>query len=76
MQVTYTAKRYDPAIAHRRYVRAVIGEPGQYRWCEVNQHWPQWDMRQGSVRAQELPEAVRVAADARLGWSPSYVEWP
>jgi hypothetical protein len=76
MIVTYTAKRYDPAIAHRRYVRAVMGEPGNYRWCEVNPAQPNWDMRQGSVAGDELPDDVRAAADARLGWSPSYVEWP
>lgn len=59
----------------RRYVRTVL--PGRdYAWCVQCADDPRYDAQQGICTVDDLTDAVRRAADARYGFSPSYVEWP
>lgn len=58
-----------------RFVRTVVA--GQtYAWCVRDKLDHRYDVQQGFCSAEDLPNKVRKAADARLGFIPSYVEWP
>jgi hypothetical protein len=70
MEVTYVAKSYKPDLPVTRYVRKA-GED-VYFWCEVVKGW---DVRQGTAERDDVPEEVRVKADAIAGTFPSYVQW-
>ena len=68
----YTARAPRPG---KRYVRTI--SPGkEYAWCVRDRVDPRYDCQQGFCDAADLTDAVRRAADARYGFSPSYVEWP
>ncbi len=69
---TYTASTYDPSVSYARYVRA--SDDG-YWFCEVDPV-SRLDVRQGRVDPWDLSVDVQVAADARAGFYPPYVEWP
>lgn len=69
---TYTATNYKPEEVSKRYVR-FDGEV--FRFCEVGND-RRFDIRQGIVSRDELPDAIATAASERRGFSPSYVEWP
>lgn len=73
MITTYQVGGYHPNKVRSRYVRRGV-ETG-YHFAEVGDD-RRFDLRQGTVSADELPEAVRVAADLRCGFFPSYVDWP
>lgn len=73
MEVTFTAKGYRPENVRRRYVRANI-KNGDYSWCEVGDD-RRWDLRQGLVAAEDLPDDIRAAADALRGTWLGYVDW-
>ncbi len=74
MRTTYQAKDYDPAKVLKRYVR-LDGVTGYFCFCEVGED-KRYDLRQGIVDSDELPEDVYNAAYERAGIFPSYVEWP
>ncbi len=74
MKTTYISKIYAPDRVHKRYVRADHG--GGYSWCETSSLASWYDLRQGTAEPDEIPEDIRAAADARLGYFPAYVEWP
>ena len=58
----------------KRYVRRdAIGDG--YSWCE-KQTKSRYDRAQGTCAADDLPEAVRIAADAQRGQAFGYVDWP
>jgi hypothetical protein len=71
MKVTYQADSYSPERIIARYVKRVGDE---YRFCEVGGE-RRYDLRQGTVEAHELPDAVRAEADQRAGRFPAYVNW-
>ena len=73
MEVTFTVKGYQPGAVLARYVRANI-KNGDYSWCEVGDD-RRYDLRQGLVAADELPDDIRAAADALRGAWPGYVDW-
>jgi hypothetical protein len=58
----------------KRYVRT-IQPAATYAWCVQCADDHRYDTMQGTCDAEDLPEAVRKAADARNGHFPSYVEW-
>lgn len=70
MIVTYRSKSYNRGVDYARYVRC---DGDTYRWCETDLQ--RRDVRQGTVLGDQLPVAVRDAADARRRFFPSYVEW-
>lgn len=74
MEVTFTAKGYQPGAVLARYVRANV-KGGDYSWCEVGTD-RRYDLRQGIVAAEELPEPIKAAADKLRGTWPGYVDWP
>lgn len=59
----------------RRYVRTLYPGFGVYRCIEHEDGEP-YDKRQWDVGASELPEEIRLAAEALRGSFPAYVEWP
>lgn len=69
MEVTFTAKGYQPGAVLARYVRANV-KGGDYSWCEVGDD-RRYDLRQGLVA-----DDIRVAADKLRGTWPGYVDWP
>jgi hypothetical protein len=73
MVVTYMSIKYAPQFIVARYVRRDRLSAGLYRWCEVGADRMDW--RQGTVTADELPDAVRALADGQTSY-PSYVSWP
>lgn len=73
MKVRFQTQGYKAADVRSRYVRA--SAYGIYFWCEVGDD-RRYDIRQGTVEPQELPEAVKAAADALRGTWPGYVDWP
>lgn len=70
--VTSQSKNYAPEAVLKRYVR-FDGET--YLFCEVGID-RRYDLRQGTVTEDELPESIAAKARARKGFWPSYVEWP
>ena len=74
MEATFTAKEWQPGQVRARYVRANV-KGGDYSWCEVGDD-RRYDLRQGLVTAEELPDDIRAAADALRGTWPGYVDWP
>lgn len=73
MQTVYQSKDYDPAKVTDRYVRSDMD--GGFWFCEVVGSDRRFDVRQGTVEADELPEYIIKAAKEREGFYPSYVEW-
>lgn len=73
MKVTYQSKKYTPEAVLKRYVRHTPG--GGYDWCEVGKD-RRYDLRQGTVEADELPDALRMAADEHYKISLNYIDWP
>lgn len=71
--VKWQDKNYRPEDVTARYVR--IDSDGVYHFCEVGKN-RRYDIRQGTVRYTDVPEAVRTAAVERRGMIQSYVEWP
>lgn len=61
MKITYQSNKYAPENVLKRYVRRSTAAGG-YDFCEVGKD-RRHDLRQGTVEADELPEAVRIAAD-------------
>lgn len=74
LTVTHQARDYDPAKVTDRYVRTDLS--GGFVFCEVVGGDRRFDVRQGTVTEDDLPEYVLKAALARSGFYPSYVEWP
>ncbi len=74
MKVTYQSKAYAPEHVTKRYVRR-SSAAGGYDWCEVGQD-RRYDIRQGTVEADELADAIRTAADEHHKVSMSYIDWP
>jgi hypothetical protein len=74
MKITYQSQKYSPEIVTARYVRRTCAAGG-YDWCEVGQD-RRYDVRQGTVEADELSDEVRGAADENYKVSMSYVSWP
>lgn len=61
----------------KRYVR--YAGDGLYIWCETGRETPpgwRFDIAQGSCSVDDLPPDIAAAARARLGYYPSYVDWP
>lgn len=57
----------------RRYVRADLD--GGYVWCR-KQERSRFDFEQGTCDGADLPEFVRMDADALRGFAFGYVPWP
>jgi hypothetical protein len=74
MKFTYCSKNCAPENVLKRYVRRICSSGGYY-FCEVGED-RRFDLRQGTVEAEELPEAVRQAADEHYKVSIFYIEWP
>lgn len=72
-----TKYRAEQPADGNRYVRYAGG--GEYAWCETGQvtraGW-RYDIAQGTCAVDDLPPAVAMAAIARAGTWPSYVDWP
>jgi len=73
MKITYQSKSYSPEKVTKRYVRRSAA--GGYSFCEVGDD-RRFDIRQGTVEPDEIPEAVRAAADDLHKTSSAYVDWP
>ena len=73
MRATYTSRTYAPEHVTARYVRRCVS--GEYQFCEVGAD-RRYDIRQGVVDADELPDDVREAADNLCGHTFAYVPWP
>lgn len=74
MEVTYQSRSYSPEKVSKRYVRKSYAVGG-YDWCEVGPD-RRYDVRQGTVEGDELPESIRSAADEHYKISSSYIDWP
>jgi hypothetical protein len=74
VRVTSQAFDYSPHSVKRRYVRYSKLDQ-EFRFCEVGEH-PAYDIRQGIITEDDLPEAIASEAKARYGQYPSYVFWP
>jgi len=74
MKITYQSKSYSPEKVTKRYVRR-SSAAGGYDFCEVGED-RRFDVRQGTVEPDEIPEAVRAAADELRKTSCAYVDWP
>ena len=72
MKVTYQSTNYAPEKIMRRYARC---GPDGYEFCEVGKD-RRYDLRRGTVEPNELPEAIRLKADALKGQYFAYVDWP
>lgn len=78
MNVTYqsTAYAYTTDDIKKRYVKRDNFLPeGIYSFCEVGED-RRYDIRQGTVTGDELPAAVREAADKAAKEHCHYVSWP
>lgn len=69
--ITYKSKDYDPKKHYKRYVRCDAG--GNFFFCEVENGY---DVAQGIAYESEISPDVAKAAKAKVGYWPSYVEWP
>lgn len=74
MQVKYQAHRYDPDKVTARYVRR-SSATGGYDWCEVGDD-RRYDVRQGTVEPDELPDHIRAEADEAQKKHCHYITWP
>lgn len=74
MKITYQSKSYAPDAILKRYVRRSTAAGG-YDFCEVGKD-RRYDLRQGTVEPDELPDAIRNAADEHYKVSCSYIDWP
>jgi hypothetical protein len=74
MKITYQSKNYTAEAILKRYVRKINAEGG-YDFCEVGED-RRFDLRQGTVDADELPDSIRAAADEHYKTSRSYIDWP
>ena len=73
MKIKYQSRDYSPDHVTARYV-CKSWDDGMYDFCETNAD--RRDIRQGSVPADAVPEAIRAAADLRFRHWPPYVSWP
>jgi hypothetical protein len=74
MNTIHQAKDYDATKVTDRYVRTDLN--GGFWFCEVVGADRRFDVRQGTVDRDELPDWVAKEAEARSGFYPSYVDWP
>jgi hypothetical protein len=72
MKITYQSKNYKPEAVLKRYVR---WDGDVFLFCEVGKS-RRYDLRQGIIDSDELPEIIRLMAMEKRGCIPSYVEWP
>lgn len=71
--IKYQSKYLDSAIKTDRYVRF---DGSEFHFVEVNPEDRRFDVKQGTVTEDELPPEVAQRAKDRIGFIPSYVEWP
>ena len=74
MNVTYQSKNYSPEAVLKRYVKYCPWD-GTFEFCEVGGD-RRFDLRQGTVDDNELPDGLPDAAIAHANVSMSYLEWP
>jgi|JI9StandDraft_2_1071091.scaffolds.fasta_scaffold822700_1 hypothetical protein len=74
MTVTYQSKRYAPELVVERYVRRSSVD-SSYTFCEVGED-RRWDLRQGKVDGEDIPEDIRSKADGLRDQAFGYVPWP
>lgn len=72
MNITYQSPIWKPELVAARYVRCSAS--GVFSWAEANAQ--NWDIRQGTCTADELPADVRKKALARRGQAFGAVDWP
>ncbi|MBN9424499.1 MAG: hypothetical protein J0I91_18810 [Candidatus Accumulibacter sp.] len=74
MKIIYISPNYSAAAVTARYVRrSVVGDG--YEFAEVGAD-SRYDIRRGDLTATEVPDALKIAADAlRMTW-PGNVRWP
>jgi hypothetical protein len=75
MKVIWQSKDYAPEAILKRYVRYGPWDGGVFEFCEVGID-RRFDLRQGTVTADELPRDLAEAAIAHYEVSMSYLEWP
>lgn len=73
MIIHWQVKDYKPENVTKRYVKQLVN--GTFAFCEVGMD-KRYDIRQGLVMPEELPESVRNAAIENAKVSVHYVEWP
>ena len=71
MKTMYKTGNYHPKQVVTRYVCAA---PEGYKFCEVNKD--HYDIHQGIVDAEEIPDDIRKKADELYMSAFGYVEWP
>lgn len=76
IRCTYESPDYSPSKIVGRYVKYCRSRG--FEWCECapGQFGWLWDYRQGTCDESDLPADVVVAAVARAGMFPPYVDWP
>lgn len=78
--VTYKAQNYKNQREGARMVRAssaaIGGKPVSYAWLIRDALDLRYDIQQGRCDAEDLPDAVREAAEALAGQAFDYVDWP
>jgi len=75
MNVTYQSKNFSTEAVLKRYVRYGPWDGGVFEFCEVGGN-RRFDLRQGTVTADELPCDLADAAIAHYKVSMAYLEWP
>ena len=75
MLITYTCTKYSPDDVRKRYVYCSSVKDQRFRFFEVGED-RRYDLRQGNVTADELPDDVRRASEGQSGMAQGYVEWP
>lgn len=75
MIVTYTSTKYRPEYVRKRYVYCVSVNQQRFTFCEVGED-RRYDLRQGIVSANEIPDDIRRAAETQSGQAYGKVEWP
>lgn len=70
MLITYTCPKYSPDAVRKRYVYCSSVKDQRFRFFEVGED-RRYDLRQGNVKADELPDDVRCASE-----NQAFVEWP
>jgi hypothetical protein len=69
--ITYKSNKYDPKKKYKRFVRC--DSSGTFFFCEVEDGY---DVAQGVAYENEINPEVVNAAKERMGYFPSYVDWP
>jgi len=75
MKITYQSKNYKPEAVLNRYVKYAPWDGGTFHFCEVGED-RQFDLRQGTVTADELPDGLAEAAIEHYKTSWHYLDWP